>query len=70
MICIIASKYKSAERWANSHLLLEFEWFYPTNKEDIRSRKNFQVVVADGDEIPNGYLNEMLTLAWKHGRQR
>lgn len=70
MICIIASNYKEANRWANGQMLLEFEWFYPSSREDIKARKNFVTVVVGEGDIPNGYLNEMLSLAWKHGRER
>lgn len=70
MICVLAANYREANRWANGQMLLEFEWFYPASKEDIKARKNFVTVVVGEGDIPNGYLNEMLNLAWKHGRQR
>lgn len=70
MICIIAESYRAAERWANGQMLRRDEWFYPASEEDLYSRSNFHVVVDTSSEIPNGYLNRILTVAWKQGRKR
>lgn len=68
MVCLIASSYRDAVRWAKGQMLNDNEWFYPVTKEDIKARKNFITIVVNGGDIPNGYLNEMLMLAWKYGR--
>lgn len=70
MICVIASSYRAAERWADGMMLQPHEWFYPSSEEALFGRINFHVIVADGAEIPNGYLNRMLNLAWKQGRKK
>lgn len=71
MICIIANSYKSAERWAAGQLLEDREWFYPACLEDLYYRKDFHVIVTpDGADIPNAYLNKLITLAQRRGRMK
>jgi hypothetical protein len=70
MICIIASSYKEAERWAAGQLLKPDEYFIPTDRQDIIARKDFHVIVVGDGDIPNGYLNDMLNIAWKRGRMK
>lgn len=70
MICILAPTFRSAERWANGQMLKDDEWFYPSSEEALIGRINFHVIVADGGDIPNGYLNRMLSIAWRQGRKR
>ncbi len=71
MICIIASNHKAAERWAKSQFLQDEDWFFPTCLEDLYYRKDFHVITTpDGADIPNAYLNRLVTLAWKRGRMK
>jgi hypothetical protein len=70
MICLIASSKKHAIRWANSQHLKLDEWFHPAAISDLYKYKNYHVItVVEGiEEMGNGYLNMMLTTAWRQGK--
>ena len=70
MICIIAESRRKATRWAEGQMLREDEWFYPDERNDLLTRKDFHVIVIDPGDMPNNFLNELLTLAWRRGRMK
>ena len=46
MICLIASTYRIANKFADTQNLHSSEWFYLSDEIDIRSRTNFHVIVV------------------------
>jgi hypothetical protein len=48
MICIIAGNSQMAWVWARAHMLDKEEWFFPKSMQDLYSKTNFHVLVADG----------------------
>lgn len=70
MICLIASSYLNARKWAKSQHLEDSEWFYPNDVTDLYKKQNFHtIVVADGIEhASNTHINLLVTTAWKRGR--
>jgi len=72
MICLIASSYVYARRWAQSQHLNDDEWFFPNDITEIYKHKNFHtILVLDGIEhVSNQHVNIMLETAWKQGRKR
>jgi hypothetical protein len=71
VICLIASSRLHAERWAASQHLNKDEWFHPAIPSDLYNRGKYHVItVLDGiEQMSNGYLNMMLTVAWREGRK-
>lgn len=72
MICLIASSYQFARKFAQSQHLKDDEWFYPNTVSELYNRNPYHVItVIDGIEhISNHYLNMMLSAAWREGRKK
>lgn len=72
MICLIASSYVYAHKWAQSQHLKRDEWFYPNTVSELYNKAPFHVItVIDGIEhMPNNLLNMMLTVAWRESRKK
>jgi len=72
MICLIASSYLFAKKWAQSQHLRDEEWFYGDSISTIYKRKDFHVLlVAEGIEhVSNKYVDTMLTAAWSQGKKK
>ena len=49
MICLIASSYPKADKWARAQNLDSREWFYVSDESDLIPRHNFHVIVVDMD---------------------
>lgn len=69
MICLIASSYINARKWAASQHLEDNEWFYPSDATDLLTKSNFHVIVVEYglEHISNTTLNYMLNLAKNRG---
>lgn len=72
MICLIAGNSEEAKRWAYGQLLDDDEWFYPRDELDLKTRKNFHVLVVGtaGQNVHPIYFEKILSLAKKRGRMR
>lgn len=70
MICLIASNFIFAKKWAKGQNLRDDEWFHASNIFDIYKHKVFHtILVQDGIELlTNDQLNVLLTTAWAQGR--
>lgn len=71
MICLIASSYLFARKWAQSQHLRDEEWFYPSTVSELYSKGQYHVItVTEGIEhMSNQYLNMMLTVAWRESKK-
>jgi hypothetical protein len=49
MICLIASSFPKADKWARAQNLKSTEWFYLSDENDLLSRTHFHVIVVDTD---------------------
>ena len=72
MICLVASSYLFAKKWARSQHLRDEEWFYASDITELYKRKSFHVLlVVEGIEhVSNSYVNLMLTTAWEQGKKK
>ena len=69
MVCILASSYLNAKRYAFSQMWDDSEWFYPTDISELYSKSNFHVLVTPtAHNIPEIYFNELYELAKRRGR--
>jgi hypothetical protein len=69
LICLIASSYINARKWAASQHLKDSEWFYPDDAAALFTKSNFHVIVVEYglEHVSNAHLNQMITLAQKQG---
>jgi len=72
MICLIASSYLFARKWAQSQHLRDEEWFYPNTVSELYNKAPYHVItVVDGIEhMTNNYLNMLLTVAWRESKKK
>ncbi len=72
MICLLAGNYFEAKRFADANLLEPDEWFFPIDKNDLRSKKNFHVLVIGtaGQNVHPSYFENVLKLAKERGRMK
>jgi hypothetical protein len=72
MICILSGNLREAERYAIAQELQPEEWFYPSDMDDLRTRKNFHVIVVGsvGENVPVSYFNKVYELAKERGRMK
>lgn len=70
MICLIASSYENAKKFAASQHLEDNEWFWPNSTTNLLFKSNFHVitVIFGIEHMPNSKLNELFTTAQKRGR--
>lgn len=70
MICLIASSYINARKWAASQHLNDSEWFWPKDVTDLFQRTNFHTIVVEYglEHVSNSQINRMLEVAWKQGK--
>ena len=70
MICIIAGNLLEAQRFADSQLLEQSEWFYPADEYELLRRENFHVLVTGtaGQNVPPSYFERIFSIARQRGR--
>lgn len=49
MICLIASSFPKADKFASTQNFDRSEWFYAENEASLLSRQNFHVIVVDNE---------------------
>lgn len=69
MICLIASTYRIAQKFADTQNLYSSEWFYLSDETDITSRQNFHVIVV-GEMEPerSHWFEKVYALAKQRGQ--
>lgn len=72
MICLIAGNHKEARFYASGQNWHDDEWFYPSDEDDLRNRKNFHVLVVGtaGENVPAAYFEKIYQLAKTQGRMK
>lgn len=70
MICILAGNYDEAVRWASGQNLSKDEWFYPSDIEELKYKKDFHVMVVGtaGHNVPAAYFEKIYHIAKTRGR--
>lgn len=69
MIFIIAGNYAAAKRWAEAQHLDEGEWFSTLDIDDLRTYKNFHVVVLESAaELNPSFFEKIFWMARLRGR--
>lgn len=69
MIYILAGTYKHAQKWAAAQQLLDSEWFYTLDLDELKGKENFHVVVLDtASELPPIFFEKVFNLARIRGR--
>jgi len=69
MICLIASSFYKADKWAKSQNLSQSEWFYAADESDLLSKNNFHVIVTDFefDKYQSQWFERIYSLAKQRG---
>lgn len=69
MICLLASRYSEAERFAKAQLLDQSEWFFGMDEDELKKRTSFHVItIGYMDDVPQSFFNRIYDLAKKRGR--